>query len=151
PMDALTPAHVTPSTGLPDSGTRPAHHAVSTHPKAPRRRFRTLPLSSPRFPAVHASSPLPVPPASRTSGLRPHVRSESSPAQGWTSPFPRRLVAPCGRIEFVCLRTGGSPPVAPHPASRRRSDVRFRAGERLPDGDFHPADQVPSRAHERGH
>jgi len=148
-MDALTPADVTTPTGLPDSGTRPSHHSVSTHPRAPRRRFRTLPLSSPRFPSGSASSPLPVPPV-------PQQRPPASrplwvgPSQVWTSPFTRRLVALSGRIEFVILRTGGSPPVASHPASRRRGFGQFRAGERLPDGDFHPADWVPSRAHERG-
>ena len=31
-----------------------------------------------------------------------------------------------GRIEFVSLRTGRSPPVAPHPASWRRSYVRLQ-------------------------
>ena len=31
------------------------------------------------------------------------------------------------RIEFVILQTGRSPPVAPHPASRRRSYLRLQA------------------------
>jgi hypothetical protein len=39
----------------------------------------------------------------------------------WTSPLMRRLVAAHGRIVFVILRTASSPPVAPHPTSRRRS------------------------------
>ena len=39
----------------------------------------------------------------------------------WTSPLMRKLVAAHGRIMFVILRTAGSPPVALHPASRRRS------------------------------
>jgi len=52
-----------------------------------------------------------------------------------------------GRIEFVTLRTGRSPPVAPHLASRRRSYSRLRAGERVPEGDFHPSVQRASRAH----
>jgi hypothetical protein len=33
---------------------------------------------------------------------------------------------PTGRIEFVSLRTGRSPPAAPHPVSRRRSCSRFQ-------------------------
>jgi hypothetical protein len=37
------------------------------------------------------------------------------------SPSRRRLTATPSRNEFVNLRTGVSPPVAPHPASRRRS------------------------------
>jgi hypothetical protein len=44
-----------------------------------------------------------------------------------TSPWNRRLVAAPRRIEFVCLRTDSSPPVAPHPASRRRSYLRLRS------------------------
>ena len=45
-----------------------------------------------------------------------------------------------GRIEFVILRTGLSPPVAPHPASRRRSYLRLQAGERMPEEDLHLSD-----------
>ena len=43
-----------------------------------------------------------------------------------------------GRIEFVILRMDRSPPVAPHPVSRRRSYSRLQAGERMPEGDFSP-------------
>ena len=43
-----------------------------------------------------------------------------------------------GRIEFVILRMDRSPPAAFHPASRRRSCSRLQAGERMPEGDFHP-------------
>ena len=52
-----------------------------------------------------------------------------------------------GRIKFVLLRTGLSPPVAPHPASRRRSYLRLQAGERMPEEDFHLSERVRSRAH----
>ena len=58
-----------------------------------------------------------------------------------------RLAVAIGRIEFVILRTGYSPPVAPHPALRRRSYVRLQAGERMPEGDFHPSDHAHSQAH----
>ena len=44
-----------------------------------------------------------------------------------TSPWNRRLVAALRRIEFVILRTDSSPPVALHPASRRRSYLRLRS------------------------
>jgi len=44
-----------------------------------------------------------------------------------TSPWNRKLVAAPRRIEFVCLRTDLSPPVAPHPASRRRSYLWLRS------------------------
>ena len=46
-----------------------------------------------------------------------------------------------GRIEFVNLRMDSSPPAAPHPASRQRSCIRLQAGERIPEGDFHPSVQ----------
>ena len=42
------------------------------------------------------------------------------------SPQIRRLAASHRRIGFVILRTVGSPPVAPHPASRRRSYLQLR-------------------------
>ena len=42
------------------------------------------------------------------------------------SPFSGRLATATGRIEFVNLRTGRSPPVALHPASQRRSDLQLR-------------------------
>jgi hypothetical protein len=44
-----------------------------------------------------------------------------------TSPWYRRFIAALRRIEFVILRTDTSPPVAPHPASRRRSFLRLRS------------------------
>lgn len=42
------------------------------------------------------------------------------------SPSPSRLAAAPRRIRFVFLRTDSSPPVALHPASRRRSNLRLR-------------------------
>ena len=100
--------------------TRISHHSVSNHPKVPQDAFITLPI---RLLSV------------------------------WVSPtfefhlFPAGSLLPSGRIEFVILRTGGSPSAASHPTSRRRSCSRIRAGERLPGRDFHPTIQVPSRAH----
>ena len=45
----------------------------------------------------------------------------------WASPLTSWLATTTGRIEFVkILRTGHSPPVALHPASRRRSYVRLQ-------------------------
>ena len=63
------------------------------------------------------------------------------------SPFGSRLAEVSGRIEFVSLRTGRSPPVALHGASRPRSYRRLQAGERLPGGDFHPSGRVRLQAH----
>jgi len=81
------------------------NHSVSKHLMHPRRHFLTLPLSATGF-------PLPL-----GSGL--HLsRAGSSSAPG--------------RIEFVILRTGRSPPAALHHASLRRSGSWLQAGERLP-------------------
>ena len=66
----------------------------------------------------------------------------ASPPVGkvWASPLDRRLARRYGRIEFVNLRMTHSPPVAPHPASRRRSYVRLQAGVGIPGEDFHLPD-----------
>src|SRR5215813_7604764 len=50
-------------------------------------------------------------------------------------------------LTFVILRTDRSPPVAPHPVSRRRSYLWLQAGERLPGEDLHLSDGVRSQAH----
>ena len=88
-------------------------HSVSKHLIGPGRRFNTLPISATDFRIF------PV---------------EASPLIGRLADLP-------GRIEFVILRTDRSPPVAPHPASRRRSYIRLQAGERMPEEDFHLSDQ----------
>ncbi len=84
------------------------NHSVSTHLTPRCCRFCTLPLSSTAFPFG--------------SRLRPWLAGSS--------------LAP-GRIEFVILRTGRSPPAALHHASLRRSCIRLQAGERLPGEDLH--------------
>ena len=94
-------------------------HSVSNH--------LTHPLSS----LSHATPQLDSFPL---SGLDFAIRIAGSP------------IAP-GRIEFVILRTGRSPPAAPHPASRRRSCIRLQAGERLPEEDFHLSDHSRFQAH----
>src|SRR5258705_8778220 len=52
-----------------------------------------------------------------------------------------------GRIEFLNVRTGRSPPAAPHPASWRRSCIRLQAGEHMPEEDLHLSDLTRSQAH----
>ena len=47
----------------------------------------------------------------------------------------------------LSLRTGRSPPVALHPASRRRSYLRLQAGERIPGEDLHLSDQTHLQTH----
>jgi hypothetical protein len=73
------------------------------------------------------------------------------------SPRKSRLATALRRIRFVTLRTAGSPPVAPHPASRRRSDLRLRSPRpapartgtvltKRPHGRTHPRGKRRSRA-----
>ena len=57
------------------------------------------------------------------SSDRPHPFGTTA---SWASPLPSRLATTTGRIEFVILRTNRSPPVALHPALRRRSYVRLQ-------------------------
>ena len=93
-------------------------HSVSNHQGSRSCRFYTLPLSA------------------RASRFRSKVRH-------WLAGSP---TAP-GRIEFVILRTGRSPPAALHHASLRRSCIRLQAGERLPGEDLHLSDYSRLQAH----
>jgi len=93
-------------------------HSVSNHLMDPCSRFRTLPLSATAFPF-------------RFRLRHCYAGSPISP----------------GRIEFVILRTGRSPPAALHHASLRRSCIRLQAGERLPEEDLHPSDHSRFQAH----
>jgi hypothetical protein len=95
-------------------------HSVSTHLTCPDGAFT-------RYPSAPVGSP-------RECGLRfRRVRAGSSLTSG--------------RIEFVILRTGHSPSIALHLASRRRSYRWVRAGERMPGEDFHLSVMAPLQAH----
>ena len=61
----------------------------------------------------------------------------------------RRLAATPRRIGFVILQAVRSPPVAPHPASRRRSYLRLHVAVTPHGTDFHLADKASSRTHDR--
>ena len=52
----------------------------------------------------------------------------------WASPWYGRLATTTGRIEFVILRTGLSPPDALHTPSRECSSDRLRGSSRTPTG-----------------
>jgi hypothetical protein len=93
-------------------------HSVSKHLMHRCRRFRTLPFSSTAF------------------RFRSRLRH-------WLAGSP---IAP-GRIEFVILRTGRSPPAALHHTSLCRCCIRLQAGERLPGEDFHLSDHLRFQAH----
>ena len=89
-----------PRAGLPDSRTRPSDHSVSNH-------LRTLRLVRARYPSTdrtEIASPRASP--NGNSGLRHSLAGSPHHA---------------GRIEFLIVRTGRSPPAAPHPVSPRRS------------------------------
>ena len=100
----------------------PCHddHSVSTHQTCPGAAFT-------RYPSAAASSP---------------------PDGGWRfRQFDAGSSLTSGRIEFVILRTGHSPSIALHLASRRRSYRWVRAGERMPGEDFHLSVTAPLQAH----
>ena len=102
---------------------------------------------------VYAHSLPSIPPPSTPC---PSVAASSLPhkpdrlpalADTWLHLFYAGSPKSSGRIGFVFLRTGRSPPVAPHLASRQRSYSRLQAGERLPEEDFHLSDYAYSHAH----
>ncbi len=96
--------------------------ASNEHPLNPNRSLCFMSLA---FRSFHLQPP-PVAPGSicfrpgLTSFYLVHPVCRNRLAS-WASPFPSRLATTTGRIEFVILRTDRSPPVALHPASRRRS------------------------------
>jgi hypothetical protein len=85
----------------------------------------------------------------------PIVALSPNPSARWASrlwrvrvsSFPSRLTGQPGRIEFVNLRTTRSPPVALHPASRRRSYDQLQAGVGMPEEDLHLSGQTRLRTH----
>lgn len=97
------------------------NHSAPNHLTAPRRRFRTLPLSAAGFRY-----------RAYRSGLRLSAAGSSvGPAESGS----------------LWLRTGRSPPAASHPTSRWRSCSRLLAGECVPEEDFHLSDQARLQAH----
>jgi hypothetical protein len=110
------------------------------------RLVRTGLSASCVWPSVHSASNHPI---------VPHDRSSTHCQASWASAFPRSRLrhecagSPNGKAESssLALRTGRSPPVAPHPASRRRSYLQLQAGEREPEEDSHLSDQTHSQTH----
>src|SRR5215469_606476 len=84
----------------------------------------TRPGRSPRLPRLAVPTFRPQP-----RGLPDgrFVRRLSATGCFQASPRMSRLATASRRIGFVILRTAGSPPVALHPASRRRSYLRLRS------------------------
>jgi hypothetical protein len=84
------------------------------------------PLTSPCLPDIPTSTTQAVP--------RPLCLSPQRRGLFQASPNARRLATASRRIRFVLLRTAGSPPVALHPASRRRSYLRLRGCDQPRNG-----------------
>ena len=126
-MDALTPARrLAPS--FPDRSPCFTHTPFRTVPSPTTLRAPVVDFA--RYPSPRR--------ASKAFFLRPSVG---------TSPSASRLVGRVWPNRVRLLRTGRSPSVASHPASRRRSYRRLQAGERILGGDFHPSERVRLQAH----
>ena len=91
------------STGLPPAEVSPLHVTRHSEPFC---------LQTPHVPPSPLSHATPQLDGFPLTGSRLHHWLAGSPGTS-------------SRIEFVSLRTGSSPPVALHPASRRRSYLRF--------------------------
>ena len=119
-MGALTPARWyswTEQVSLLHS-IESSEHSVSNHPLPPRSFGLVF---SPGLPCVTV--------------LRRHAPENRVMYVLWASPLGCRLAATKSRIEFVIiLRTVRSPPVASHPASRRRSHLRLRSSDQTSAG-----------------
>ena len=128
-MDALTPVRpaLRPRTGC--------MNAVSVGEQVSLIHVSDLPTPpSPTTPQVLDADFTRYPSSRRVShsrGSRFHLCLAGSPTL-------------TSRIEFLIVRMDRSPPVASHPASRRRSYSRLQAGERLPGEDFHLSECVRS-------
>jgi hypothetical protein len=75
----------------------------------------------------------------RELGLAPNAAPQMTIAEYLTRRY--------GRNEFLIVRMARSPPVALHPASRRRGHIRLQAGVGIPGEDLHLPDQLRSQAH----
>ena len=147
-MGPLTPAQPALRTGR-FLARNPAHeHRLCRHPGLPvsrRRAFRPFRLQPP----LAAPWPGLVWDHGLTARRRTR-RSFASPSRDqsviWASPPGSRLATTKGRIEFVILRTGRSPPVALHLLSRERSYLRLQSTDHTLTGTCTPLIQ---RAHRR--
>ena len=86
------------------------------------------------FPPFHLQPPVVA--SGSWSGFVPEPTARSGNRIPFSGPgrhlgftLPSRLATTTGRIEFVILRTSGSPPVALHPLSRGRSYFRLRSSD----------------------
>ena len=127
-MDALTPvpgSGCLSGTGFPVSFVAPSVHSAANHPLPSRCAIWGFLTSG-----LPSSTPL-------------KVRRVLADHASWASPLASRLATATSRIAFAAadrnqplLRTGRSPPVAPHPVSRRRSYHRLRGTRHPPTRTF---------------
>jgi hypothetical protein len=96
------------------SGTMGPLTAATPHPSG----------SSPRLLHFAFQTSRPQPRYAPTRRFRSHL---SACGMFQASPRMSRLAATCRRIGFVILRAAFSPPIAPHPASQRRSYLRLHS------------------------
>jgi hypothetical protein len=142
PTNALTPGRPALRVLIRDNEHRPCLRPGL--PASRRRIFRPFRLQPPLV------APWPwsgfVPRAYRQHDPRSFASLPRDQRVSWASPFPSGLATTTGRIEFVILRTGRSPPVASHPLSRGRSYLRLQSTDLTLTGTFTPLIQ---RAHRR--
>ena len=114
------------------------HLVPNRSPWLTSRNLPCIPSPSTRFALTSLSA---APPARQT----PVLYFFSVHRSGFTLNEKARRIT--GRIVFVILRTACSPPVAPHPASRRRSYLRLPGLGIIPEEDFRLPDRACSQAH----
>ena len=121
---AVLRTRVTGRAGITAHEHRPAHSGLLA---SCDRTFRPFRLQPPDVVKGNESGfvALPYRTAPRAVAVSPRPRRVI-----WASPLHSRLATTPGRIEFVIiLRTSRSPPIALHPASRRRSYVWLQSSD----------------------
>ena len=130
PMGALTPERPTLRTGRLQRSPAHEHRSVcrSGLPASRHQTFRPFRLQPPpaapgaQFWFLYRGLP-------RVSGRSRSHHDHRDHCVNWASPLPSRLATTTGRIEFVILRTGRSPPVASHLLSQERSYYWLQSSE----------------------
>ena len=146
-MGPLTPAQPALRTGRFLARNPALEHRSRRHaglPASRRRTFRPFRLQPP----LAAPGPWSgfAPQAYRQHDSRSSASLLRDHRVSWASPLGSRLATTTGRIEFVILRTGRSPPVALHLLSRERSYHRLQSTDLTLAGTPTPRIQ---RAHRR--
>jgi hypothetical protein len=122
-MGALTPAPTCLGGRWPIGPSGPEQVSLCYVVVSSNRSVSNHPLSSPESWSGFHLRDLPSVPSH--NGPCPR-----GPSVTWASPLASRLATTRSRIEFVILRTSRSPPVAPHPVSRRRSYLWLQSPDR---------------------